>query len=201
MIKDLNLKEKKCCDDLCNNAGKEEELNSDQLQEHIQQEFSQMPVHLREQFLNELCKHPILDTNETPIVFTITRKKVAPKKKLIFGCRISVKELTLLILEIDKEIHLFYDCTLVPVFVAMLMSTDLSQWNIIFHLKCTTTEFKCIMEHLSLHCKSFNPATIQRTKAFISSQRTLINASYLYNTSTEHLHNKGLIAYIFSKYC
>lgn len=123
------------------------------------------------------------------------------QKKLIFGCRIPIEILTFLILELDKEIQLFFDRCQVHVFVNMLISEDLSQFQDKLHLKCLSTEFKCIMEHLLRLSKSFNPSTIGRSNAFISSNGTLINASYLYNTSTDNLHNKDLIEYIFKKYC
>lgn len=200
MENDLNLTTQTCFDEAQKDTiGLEQSKDALNLDKLIL-EYNKLPDDLKKKIKIEIDSNALQP--EGKIIKLITKdKKKQKKKKLIFGYRGSEEELSCLILEWDKEIHLFFDRTLVHVLVTMLISKDLGQWEKIFHLRCTTTEFKCMMEHLSLHCTSFNPATIQKTKAFISSSGTLINASYLYNTSTEHLHNKELIAYIFRKYC
>ena len=201
METDFNLKTEKCLDDVINSTICTEQNPTASIMEQLKQEFNKLPMEIKIMIMNEIDCNSSHDESPSIKVINGTKGKKQKEKKLIFGCRKSKEILTILLLNLDKEIQLFFDRSQIHVFVNMLISKDLSQFHEQLHLKCLTTEFKCIMEHLSLYCKSFNPTTIERSNAFISSCGTLINASYLYNTSTEHLHNKELIADIFKKYC
>lgn len=201
MDPDFNRKTDSCLNDVINSPISTEPSPTAIIMKQLKQEFSKLPIEIKIMIMNEIDCNSSQDEDPFTRVFIGTKGKRKKEKKLIFGCCKSVEILTILLLKLDKEIQLFFDRSQVHVFVNMLVSKDLSQFHEQLHLKCLTTEFKCIMEHLSLYCKSFNPTTIEKSNAFISSNGTLLNASYLYNTSTEHLHNKDLIADIFKKYC
>lgn len=201
METDFNLKTDTCFDDEPENTDSLKELQKTAFLQRVEQEFNDNSLVKRKGIKVRIVTNALFADGYQIRISPEDKKEKKKEKKLIFGCRKSIEILTILLLRLDKEIPLFFDRSQVHVFANMLISKDLSQFHEQLHLKCLSTEFKCVMEHLSLYCKSFNPTTIERSNAFISSCGTLINASYLYNTSTEHLHNKELIADIFKKYC
>ena len=201
MKPDLNQSEKISFENVSHEPKSVEVSQNALILNQFEQALNKLPADEKKKILTELYQHAALSAYEKTNVLKAKGEKVAPLKKLIFGWHGSKHLLTLILLDIDKEIQIFVDRTLIHVFINMLISKDLSQHHEQMHIKCLSTEFKCIMENLSLHCKSFTPTTIEKSNAFISSCGTLINANYLYNTSTDHVHNKKLIESIFRKYC
>lgn len=177
MENDLNLPKETCFEDASTKTNGLEQPPNALFLERVEQKINKFSRDLKKEILNKIDSHALLAENHA-----IKARTEDKRKKLIFGYRGSVEKLTLILLELDKELHLFIDRSLVPVFVSLLTSEDLSQHTTPIHLACMTIVFKGLIDHIKPYCLSLNPTTVERSGLFVSSNGTPIKANCLYNS-------------------
>lgn len=199
MENDFNRPKETCFEDAPTNTNSIAQPPNALFLERVEQKINKFSRDLKKEILNKIDSQALLAENHPIKGMTKDTKKNFKKKKLIFGYRGSVEKLTPIMLEIDKEMHLFLDPSFVLVFVSLLTSEDLSQHTTKMHMACMTTVFKGMMDHLKPYCISFNPTTIERSGLFESSNGTPIKANCLYNSTTESLKTQRKMELYFKK--
>ena len=201
METDFNLTTDTCFDDEPENTNSLKELKKTAFLQRVEQEFNGNSLVKKKKIKVQFVFNASFPDGYQIKISPECKKDNPGQKKLSFGYRGSRELLLMVILEIDKEIKLFFDRTLVHVLVEMLTCDDLSKFNKKMHLACLTNEFRCLIDNLKPLCKSFNPTTVERCGLFVSNIGTPITASNLYNSSTDALPSRRKIEKIIRKLC
>ena len=121
------------------------------------------------------------------------------KKKLSFGYIKSSGNLAPYIQALNIKIDFLDNRTIKENFIKIVTSDDLESVTEKIYIGCKTNEFKYTLTHFKSFFKSFNPAKIEQSDIFRSSNGNPITADNLYNAVTDNLQTKIKIDNIFNQ--
>lgn len=121
------------------------------------------------------------------------------KKKLSFGYKKSSDILDPIIHALNIKIDFLDNRTTEKDFIRIATSDDLESITEKIYIGCKTNEFKYTLTHFKSFFKSFNPAKIEQSDIFRSSNGNPFTADNLYNAVTDNLQTKIKIDNIFNQ--
>jgi len=121
------------------------------------------------------------------------------RKKLSFGFIKSSGNLAPYIQALNVKIDFLDNRTTKENFIKIVTSDDLESVTEKIYIGCKTNEFKYTLTPFKSFFKSFNPANIEKSDIFRSSNGNPITADNLYNAVTDNLQTKIKIDNIFNQ--
>lgn len=121
------------------------------------------------------------------------------KKKLSFGTKKAPDILVPIIQALNLGIDFLDNRTTREDFIRIVTSNDLELITEKIYIGCKTNEFKYTLKHFKSFFKAFNPAKIEQSDIFRSSNDNPITADNLYNAVTDNLQTKIKIDNIFNQ--